>query len=85
MPNLTLPLEIKTEADARQFFEYLVKVDELNFHPDTDMVQYLTAEDGEILFDAVEAKQRNSLMNECFDVLDERVYDVALEVLQANN
>ena len=71
------PTEILTKHGARRFFRWLLKVERLNFHPDTDFRTYVNGT-GERVYGAKEAAHLNKLMRQTFDVMPD-VYALAVE------
>ena len=59
---MNCPQTISTPEDVRNFFEYLVTVENLDLHPDTDFDCYAKE------YSTEQADQFNRLMNACFEV-----------------
>jgi hypothetical protein len=72
------PSSITCEQDARDFFRYLYKVENLSFHPDDSFEGYVRFGTGEPCFDAEQCKKYNSLMTQTFEVCCP--YTVGMEV-----
>jgi hypothetical protein len=68
---------IKSEADAIEFFEALSGC--IVWHPDDDFENYLNTTTGEDTFVESTAVILNTRMKGAFDLLGEKVYDLALE------
>ena len=79
---MKLPNVIRSEDSIRAFFTYLVQEENLNFHPDTPFSDYINYEDKSPTFTPEECAIRDRLMNQCFAVAGDRVYDIGLEVLK---
>ncbi|MCK5020732.1 MAG: hypothetical protein KAS32_27170 [Candidatus Peribacteraceae bacterium] len=76
---------INTVKDVRAFFNYLIEVEKLNFHPDEDFSDYVSTETGLSTFSNSEAEHYNSLMNRAFDVCQDvstEIYDLAIDCLK---
>lgn len=72
---------IESEEDVRTFFRYLVQDLKLNFHPDTTFEDYIEFDTGEPSFSEAEAKRLNAMMDQCFETIGEKVYEVGLSEL----
>jgi len=78
---------IKTVADVRKFFRYLVDICSVNFHPDTDFSEYISCDTGSKTFTDDEAAHYNSLMAACFLVCEEAevdIYEIGLKALKVS-
>ena len=51
---------IRSIKDVEQFFNYLVKTLHLNFHPDTDFLDYINIENGVNTFSSNDTATLNS-------------------------
>ena len=74
---------INTISDVEQFAKHLVQVEKLSFHPDDDFKDYVTNAN-QPFYSTKEAKLRNKLMNDCFEVCEREkvdVYGVVLPIL----
>jgi len=74
-------IKIRSIKDVEQFFDYLVKTLHLNFHPDTDFMEYINLEAEVNTFSPHEAEILNSLMSQCFifcEALGADIYEIAL-------
>jgi len=78
--KLRLPRKIKTEKDVRDFFKYLLIVDRTSFHPDDNFKEYVRR-DNSPAFTATQAAARNRLMDEAWQVVGQRVYDIGIELM----
>ncbi|MHB9070758.1 MAG: hypothetical protein ACYC54_10380 [Sedimentisphaerales bacterium] len=67
---------IRTIEDVEQFFDYLVKILHLNFHPDTDFLVYINIETKVNTFSQHDAKKLNSTMAQCFNVCEAAEKDI---------
>lgn len=63
---------IRTIEDVEQFFDYLVKILHLNFHPDTDFCEYINIETKVNTFSPHDAENLNFVMSQCFRVCEVR-------------
>lgn len=78
--------QIKTVDDVKAFFDHLVKVEKLNFHPDDTFDDYQNFETGEPSYSEQEAKVRDQRMNEAFDVCEYEgadIYQLAYDAISA--
>jgi len=85
-PN-SLPKSINTIDDVWEFFNYLHKVDGVLFHPEQDFDCYINGETHKPTYTKQEAKERNKLMRQCFEVCAENKYDifhVGIEAIKRN-
>lgn len=77
-----LPLtEIETIEDAKTFFRHLYQVEEVLFHPEDPFNGYIDLKTGKRCYTNVEAKQRDRLMKQCYDVCGDAC-EVSLEIMQ---
>jgi len=77
--------EVNTVEGIRDFFKYLLEVEEVSFHPDTHFSDYVSIDTGEPTFSKHEAAHLQSLMNKSFDVCEKEgidIYDLAMEGLK---
>jgi hypothetical protein len=79
--RLKLPKKVRTEQDVRDFFKYLILVDRSSFHPDDSFKDYIRR-DWSPAFTPKEAAIRDSLMEQSWDVVGERVYDLAISLTE---
>jgi hypothetical protein len=75
-----LPKQVKTVDDVRQFFVYLVAVDNVAFHPDDSFyssgeVQHVDHQ-GKPTYTVAEAKLRDRLMRQSWTALGEAKIDI---------
>lgn len=75
-----LPDAILDESDIVRFIEYLIEVENLNFHPDTRFQDYISYEDGQATYTPDGCAVRNQLVDQCFQLAGDRVYDIGLRV-----
>ena len=61
--------QITTIEDVETFAQQLI-AEGLNFHPDDDFGDYINYETKESACSEIEAKHRNQLMDECFEVCE---------------
>lgn len=76
---------LNTAKDVKAFFNYLIKVEKLNFHPDEGFSGYVSTETGNSTFSNSEAEHYNSLMNNAFGICQNAgtdIYDLALDCLK---
>jgi len=69
--------KINSREDAVRFFDYLIKVENANFHPDDDFCNYVSLGTNEKSFSPEKCALLNQRMDECFTVLGDKIYDVA--------
>lgn len=77
--------EVNTVEGIRGFFQYLLEVEEVNFHPDTDFSDYISLDAGEPTFSKPEVAHYESLMNKSFDVCEKEgidIHDLAMDCLK---
>ncbi len=67
---------VKTVDDVRTFFNHLVTVDTLNFHPDGDFTAYVSVETGNPSFTEPQAAHYNTLMDAAFTVCETEGADI---------
>ncbi len=75
------PESIKTEADIKAFFIWLVNDQFLNFHCDTPFEDYINIETKMPVYTDGEANQLNAIMDKCFEIKED-VYLIGLEVFK---
>lgn len=75
------PINIKTEADIKAFFIWLVDDQYLNFHPDTPFENYVDYDTGKRVYSDEAAVLLNALMDRCFEIKED-VYEIGLEVFK---
>ena len=61
-------ITIRSIKDVEQFFDYLANTLHLNFHPDTDFLDYINIENRVNTFSPHDAENLNSVMSKCFEV-----------------
>jgi hypothetical protein len=74
--------EIKTVEDVKTFFNELYE-EGLSFHPDDLFEQYIHRNTGKPLYSEEEAKQRNTLLAQAFNVCkkeDADIYELGMEI-----
>lgn len=67
------------EASCRRFFQYLYDPLGLIWHPDEEFKEYVELESGVRIFSPGACELLDAAMARCFELLGERVYDVALD------
>lgn len=70
---------VADEAGARRFFQYLYDPLGLIWHPDSRFEDYVELDGGARVFSPRACDLLDGAMARCFELLGERVYDVALE------
>jgi hypothetical protein len=80
MTRSGLPETIREEAEVVQLITHLIQLEDLNFHPDTPFEDYVCYEDGKPTYTPEECCLRNRLVDECFELVGDRVYDIGLEI-----
>ena len=76
---------IKTAADVKEFFLYLVQEKGLNLHPDTDFSEYIDLETGKTTFSGNEINRYNTLMDDSFSICERDnvdIYDLSFTILK---
>jgi hypothetical protein len=77
--------EMKTLKDVKKFFDYLVEVEHVNFHPDEDFKNYISLETKKRVFNAKQIKHYNDLMNKAFllcTTLNRDIYAIGITNLK---
>lgn len=74
--KIAAPVAIRTVADVRKFFSYLLKTRKVSFHPDDDFKNYVENNSGKRCFTNDEAKKYNKLMNDAFKVCEKEKKDI---------
>lgn len=70
-----------TEAEhVVQFMRYILSLD-IVFHPDDDMCSYIYDTD-EPVFSVEDAKYLNDIIEKCFDICGEDVYDICMSLME---
>ncbi|BBE18569.1 hypothetical protein AQPE_2732 [Aquipluma nitroreducens] len=85
-PN-SLPKSITTIDDVWEFFNYLHNVEGVVFHPEKDFNCYINGETHKPTYTKQEVKERNILMDKCFDVCSENninIFEVGIEAQNKN-
>ncbi len=67
---------VNTVDEIKQFFEYLITKEHLNFHPDENFSTYVCFRTGEPTFSKTEIKHYNSLMDKAFHICEESGSDI---------
>ena len=80
----SLPTEINSIDDVWCFFNYLLFIEGVAFHPENSFEDYIN-EEGEPTYTFEEAQQRDALMEECYDVCDEYGIDIFLLGMESFN
>lgn len=71
-----LDREIENEDDVRAFFVDIARYP-IIFHPDENGQQYVNGSTGERTFTEDEAIKFNVLVDKCFDLVGERIYEIS--------
>ena len=74
--------EIKNLNDIEAFAKELIN-ESVNFHPDEDFNNYVNLESKLPTYTKEEAKLRNNLLNQCFEVCEKEgvdIYDYTMEI-----
>lgn len=74
--------KIETSEDVKAFAKEIIS-EGVSFHPDDDFNDYVNFKENKRCFTKVEAKLRNELMDNCFDVCEKEgidIYSLMLEV-----
>lgn len=75
-----LPAEIGCEEDVRKFFRGLLEKDGVSFHPDEKFENYINKKTKAKTYAREQAEFRDKLMKQSFELLGERIYEVAVQV-----
>ena len=67
---MNLPKNITTIQDVKDFANYLVNIEHLNFNSDEDFRNYISYETHKPTYSDAEAVKRNNLMEQCFRVCE---------------
>ncbi|MGM9697900.1 MAG: hypothetical protein ACI3Y0_04585 [Prevotella sp.] len=84
----TVNKKIETTEDVSAFFNYLLREQKVNFHPDESFENYIDVVTREPSFTTQECKLFNRLMNESFDVCEREcvnIYDIGTNVMASWN
>lgn len=65
---MNLHINITTIQDVKDFADYLVNVEHVNFNPDEDFRSYINYKTNTPTYTEAEAIKRNNLMEQCFNV-----------------
>ncbi|MCP4373461.1 MAG: hypothetical protein GY797_35970 [Deltaproteobacteria bacterium] len=80
---MTIPFNlesIKTEADIKVFFIWLVNDQYLNFHPDTPFEDYVYYDTDDQVYTDEETALLNDMMDRCFEIKED-VYEIGIKAL----
>lgn len=79
-----LPQSVNSVQDAKQVVSYLFEILGGGFHPDTPISDYINT--GTILptFTEPEISRLQPLLEQCFDVMGESIYDYSWELYIAS-
>ncbi|MCK6628922.1 MAG: hypothetical protein L6R45_27550 [Anaerolineae bacterium] len=72
---------VKTEADIKAFFVWLVTDQYLNFHPDTPFEDYVYYGTNDHVYSNETAALLNAIMDRCFEIKED-IYEIGLEVFK---
>ena len=72
----TIESEIRNLVDVVHFFEHLLFVKKVSFHPDDDFSEYVLYEDNSPCFTSEEVEIYNQLMVQCFEVCQRQKIDI---------
>ena len=73
---MNLPKNITTIQDVKDFANYLVNTEHLNFNSDEDFRSYINYETHEPTYSEEETIKRNNLMEQCFNVCESEGVDI---------
>lgn len=76
LKNMNLPKDITTIQDVKDFANYLVNVDHVNFNSDEDFRNYISYETLQPTYSEAEAVKRNNLMEQCFIICESEEVDI---------
>jgi hypothetical protein len=71
-------------SDVETFFNHLILVESLNFHPDEDFRNYVKLETVLPSYTNDEAEERNRLLDQCFEICERKatdIYQIGVETL----
>ena len=66
----TLPTNIKTIQDVKDFAEYIKVVEDVAISPDDSFIEYANYKTLEPTYTKKEANKRDKLMEQCFEVCE---------------
>ena len=78
---------VNTVDEIRQFFEYLITKEQLNFHPDEDFSIYISFKTSEPTFSKTEINHYNSLMDKAFRICEDSgvdIYKLAIDCFESH-
>jgi hypothetical protein len=81
---MPLPEQIQNTEDIRAFITYLVMEECLNFHPDTPFTDYICYTSNKPTYTSEECQQRENLLDQCFTLAGDEVYEIGEEIQRAN-
>ena len=84
MPTVLLPQSVTNEAEAKQVISYLMSVLGGGFHPDTPIADYVNIHTDKQTFTEAEISLLQPLLDQCFGVMGDDVYNYAMEVYCSN-
>ena len=73
---MSLPINITTIHDVKDFANYLVNTEHLNFNSDEDFRNYISYETHKPTYSEAEAVKRNNLMEQCFIICESEEVDI---------
>ncbi len=73
---MILPKNITTLQDVKDFANYLVNTEHVNFNVDEDFRSYINYKTREATYTEDEAMKRNNLMEQCFNVCERDGVDI---------
>lgn len=80
-PEMYNFLPINSDARVKEFFEFIVNVLDINFHPDSSFNDYID-EKGNQTFDELTSDWLDTLMSVCFKISGDKVYDLGFDILK---
>ena len=78
---MPLPKSIHNVNDVRIFVDCLVEEENLNFHPDIPFAEYVSLSLGTPVYTYEECLLRENLLDQCFALSSNDVYDIGLQRL----
>ena len=80
----TLPKTVKTIEDAKTVIQWFENTLGGGFHPDTPIADYVNTGTGEQTYTDAEISRLQPLIDGCFDIMGDEVYDYSWELYAAS-
>lgn len=72
--------KIINKEDAELFINHIIIEKSINFHPDTPFSDYIDSKSGLPALSKEECDAAEKMLDECFDVCGDEVYEIGLRV-----